>query len=59
MSTIRDSTPIAAVYDRRMDDASALVGRRYRTDQSVVAAVYDRRSRNDYGSHRQPLQGYF
>ena len=41
--------PVAAVYDRRMENEPTLTERRYR-------AVYDRRRKNEPSAHREPLQ---
>jgi hypothetical protein len=44
-----NAKPVAAVYDRRMENEPTLTERRYR-------AVYERRAENETGAHRAPQQ---
>jgi len=58
---IKNPAPVAAVYDRRMENEPGSHRQPLQEDQSAVAAVYDRRMKNDSGAHRdaatvQPLQ---
>jgi len=48
--------PVAAVYDRRMENDSGSHRQPLQEDEFVVAAVYDRRLENDFDAHRAPLQ---